>query len=267
MALGEKRMSNLMDRINQRFNEKVNQRTASARSGRWDLKLADYDVYSGREARIMVAYAKEMGFPKRSEVDEWVNASFNGNVSLQLESLRNYPDVNVVTAIVHRSQRLRPFKDTDKMLSVGSSRFMDEDKVIWEVLSNEQGERYLSRATTDDFEEIFRLRQGLERTASLHHRLRLEDLVTAGIHDLESGDKVRVSVDGLMQVGDVKSVSGDNVKVSINGKTVDVNRMAIIGVEEASPKSQAEKDKGLKEFFEKAYGSKEFADKLVDVGD
>ena len=249
-----------------RLQQKLAERTAKTRSGRWDLKLADYEVLNGHEARIMVAYDRSQGFPKRTQMDEWVSSSFNTNVRVVLETLRNYPDVNVVTAVVARNQRLRPVKDAQNMLRTSATQYIDDEKVIWEVRSNGNGERYLSRATKDDLEEILGERQRRERTASLHHRLRLADLVTAGIHNLEPGDKVRFSYDGIMQQGEVSKVGNDNVTIKTSGKPVTVDVLAVVDVYEKSPKAQAEQDKFLKEFFEKAYGSKDFANALVDSG-
>jgi hypothetical protein len=52
-------MSNNIQRdIFSRFEKKIAARTASTRSGRFDLRLSDYEVLSGkREARVLVAYA------------------------------------------------------------------------------------------------------------------------------------------------------------------------------------------------------------------
>jgi len=261
-------MSDLLTKnMEAQLQKKLNRRVASTRSGRWDLKLADYEVLNGREARIMVAYAPEMGFPLRNQMDEWVGASFNGNMRLILESLRIYPDVNVITAVACRHQRLRPIEDADKMLRTSSTKFMDDEKVIWEVLSNRDGGRYLSRASKDDLEEILRERQSRERTASVHHRIRLSELITAGIHNLEPGDKVRFSYEGILQQGEVSKVGNDNVTIKGTGKPVTIDILAVVDVYEKSPKSKAEQEKFYKDFFTKAYGDKSFADQLVNVGD
>jgi len=254
-------------KMEEKLQKKLSQRVANTRSGRWDLKLSDYEVLSGREARIMVAYTKEMGCPKRSQMDEWVNASFNGNMRLVLESLRNYPDHHVVTAVACRHQRLRPYSDSANMLRTSSTQFMDDEKVIWEVMSNKDGERYLSRASKDDLDEILRERQVRERTASLHHRLRLADLVTAGIYNMEPGDKVTFNYEGILQQGEVTKVGKENVTIKSNGKGVTVDLYAVVDVYERSPKKEASKDKDLEKFFTDAYGSKEFAKKLVETGD
>jgi hypothetical protein len=152
------------------------------------------------------------------------------------------------------------------MLTVGNARYMDEDKTIWEVLSRD-GQRYLARAEKDDLDEILRLRQSKERTATIHHRVRLSDIVTAGIHDLEPGDHVRFSYDGVLQQGEVTKSGTETVTIKANGQSLTVDVMSVVDVVEKSPKAKAEQDRFLRDFFEKAYGSKEFADKLVDVGE
>jgi len=252
--------------ISARFNARINQRTASARSGRWDLRFSDYEILGPREAKVMISYAQEMGSPKRSEMDEWVMSSFNGGVSLVLESLKDFKDHHVVTAFVRRLDRKRPLKDAEAMLSVGKDRFSDGD-IVWDVIDGDNGERFLSRASKDDIQAILDKRLHTERTATVHHRLRIADLVTAGIHNLEPGDKVRFSYEGILQQGDVSTVGKDNVTVKANGKSVTIDRLAVLDVFEQSPKTQAQHNKFLVDFFTEAYGDPSFAQKFVKVGE
>jgi hypothetical protein len=254
--------------IASRLSARMNQRVASTRTGRFDLKLADYGVTSPHEARIMVAFTKEMGHPKRSELDQWTTSSFNGNVSLTLESVRLYPELNVVTAFVRKNRRYRPIEDVQKykMLSVGKAKYMDEEKSIWEVLT-QGNDRFLARAEKDDLDEIMRERMSRERTASVHHRLRLTDLVTAGINSLEPGDRVRFSYEGILQQGEVSKVGKDNVTVKANGQSLTVDRLAVVDVIEKAPKAKAEQKKFLVDFFTRAYGDKAFAEQFVGKGD
>lgn len=253
--------------IASRFSQRIQQRVAGTRSGRFDLKLSDWEITGNHEARIMVAYSKEMGFPKRTQLDEWVTSSFNGNLRLVLETLRNYPDYNVVTAFVRKQLRKRPIKHVNAMLAVGKNSYMDDEKTVWEVLTSRDGERYLARAESDDLGEILALRQAEERTASVHHRLRLAHLVTAGVHSLEPGDRVRFHYEGIIQQGEVGKVGKENVTVKANGKSVTVDSLNILDVYEKAPKAKAEQRKFLVDFFTRAYGDKAFAEKFVNVGD
>jgi len=250
-----------------RLSQRLTARVAGTRSGRFDLKLTDYEVSSPIEARIMVAYSKEMGFPKRAEIDEWATSSFNGNVRLVLETLRNYPELNVVTAFVGKNRTYRPLTASKGMMVVGKAKFLDSDKTVWEVTTTRDGERFLARAEKDDLEEILKLRMTKERTATVHHRLRLADLVTAGIHNLDPGDRVRFSYEGILQQGGVSTVGKDNVTIKANGQSLTVDRLAVVDVYEKSQKSKAEQDAYLKKIFTEMYGDEAFANALVDVGD
>jgi len=254
--------------IASRLSTRLNQRVASTRSGRFDLKLTDYAITSPHEARVMIAFTKEMGHPKRSELDQWATSSFNGNVRLTLESVRLYPELDRVTAFVSKNRRFRPMEDVQshKMLSVGKAKYMDSEKVIWEVLTD-GNERFLARAEKDDLDEIMRERLSRERTASVHHRLRLVDLVTAGINSLEPGDRVRFSYEGILQQGEVSKVGNDTVTVKANGQSLTVDRLAVVDVTEKAPKAKAEQKKFLVDFFTRAYGDKAFAEKFVNTGD
>lgn len=256
-------MSDFKNDIASRLSQRLSARVANTRSGRFDLKLLDYAVTSPHEARIMVAFTKEMGQPRRSELDQWTTSSFNGNVSLTLETLRLYPELDVVTAFVKKNRRYRPADDAGMMLAVGNAKYMDDEKVIWEVLTRD-GNRFLARTEQDDLDEIMRERMTHERTASVHHRLRLADLVTAGINSLEVGDRVRFSYEGILQQGEVSKVGKDNVTIKSNGKSLTVDRLAVVDVEEKAPKAKAEQKRFLEDFFTRAYGDKAFAKELVD---
>ena len=99
---------NIPNDIISKFNERINQRVASTRSGRFDLRLSDYEVLDDRDATILVTYENNMGFPKRSQLDEWVTSSFNGQMILDIESTRIHSDVNAVVAMVHKNEIKRP---------------------------------------------------------------------------------------------------------------------------------------------------------------
>ena len=148
---------NLPTDIISKFNERMNKRVASTRSGRFDLRLSDYDVMDERDATILVTYDKGLGVPKRSQLDEWVTASFNGQMILDLKSTRVHPEVNAIVAIVHKNEIKRPVEHTASMIVVSDSRYMDDTQAIWEVRKGENGERYLVRIAKDDIEDLYLL--------------------------------------------------------------------------------------------------------------
>jgi len=266
---------NIPNDIISKFNERINQRVASTRSGRFDLRLSDYEVLDDRDATILVTYENNMGFPKRSQLDEWVTSSFNGQMILDIESTRIHSDVNAVVAMVHKNEIKRPVEHTANMIVVSKSRYMDDDQAIWEVRSDNNGGRYLVRVAKDDIEAILHERQVSERTASIHRRVRLSDIRTAGITDLEVGDRIAyMGIGGILQRGEITHVSDEMVHVRAPGNSTTatssgpgdkVNINKVIYVYEKSPKSKKAQDSALIAFFTKAYGSAEFARKLVTL--
>lgn len=258
---------NISNDIASRFSSRIKQRVASTRSGRFDFRLSDYEVADKSEARILVAYTKEMGTPKRTQLDEWVTSSFNGTFSLALETLKNYPDLSAVTAMVHKNERYLPFERTAGMVAVGSNRYMDDDSV-WEVRQTDAGERLLVRVAKDDIDMILSERQSRERTASIHHRLRLADITDAGVADLDLGDRISYMHLGMVQRGEVAYVGDDTVHVKdvFNAsKTRTIPKTAVIDVHEKSPKARKAHEAFLVDFFTKAYGDAAFARTLVTL--
>jgi len=266
---------NIPTDIISRFNERITRRVASTRSGRFDLRLSDYEVLDDRDATILVTYNQGLGFPKRSQLDEWVTSSFNGQILLDIESTRLHSEDNAIVAMVHKNEIKRPIEHTASMLVVSGSRYMDNDQVIWEVRSNDSGDRYLVRIAKDDIEAILRERQVDERTASIHHRVRLSDIHTAGISDLEVGDRIAyMGKGGILQRGEVTHVSDEMIHVRAPGNSTvatssgpgdKVKKEKVIYVYEKSPKSKKSQERFLVDFFTKAYGDADFARKLVTL--
>ena len=265
---------NIPTDIISKFNERMNKRVASTRSGRFDLRLSDYDVLDDREATILVTYDKGLGIPKRSQLDEWVTSSFNGQMLLDVKSTRVHPEVNAVVAIARKNEIRRPIEHTAELLVVGKDRYRDDSQAVWEVHSNDNGDRYLVRVAKDDIEAILRERQTDERTASIHHRVRLSDIRTAGITDLEVGDRVAyMCKGGILQRGEITHVSDDMIHVRAPGNSTNaathpsdkVKKEKVVYVYEKSPKSQKAHDRFLVDFFTKAYGDAEFARKFVTL--
>jgi len=256
-----------------RFNARIQQRTASTRNGRFDLRLSDFEVLNnGREARLLVSYAKELGTPKRSQLDEWVTSSFSGQLVLQLESTRAYPQLGGVIAMAGLNEVRRPAEHADKMIRVSSMQYMDDEKSVWQVKKSQDGESYLIRVAKDDLDAILQEHQSKERTASVHHRLRMADVgVTSGQMELEIGDRVSYMYQGIMQRGQVTHVDQEKGTLHIlttaagNADTKVVQREQVVDIFEKSPTAKKDQQSFLVDFFTKAYGDKGFAQKLVTL--
>lgn len=250
-----------------RFEQKIAQRVASTRSGRFDLRLSDYEVLPGkREARVLVTYARELGVPKLSQLDEWVTSSFGGRMVLELETPRVHVEANAVMALVRTNEVYRPEEHARKMIVTASNRYMDRDKSIWEVRKNDSGQRFLVRVADDDMEAILRERQAMERTASLHHRLRLADVRAAsGNPEVEIGDRVSYMFRGILQKGEVTHVGDNTIHVKIAQETRTVPKENVVDIFEKSPAAKKDQTAYLTKFFSEAYGDPEFAKQLVTL--
>jgi len=260
-------MTDIGNTIEQRLGQKLRERTASVRSGRFDLRLSDFKIFnSNREARVLVTYEKNLGIPSRKQLDEWVTASTNGRLVMELESPRHYADYNAIVAMVRMNELKRPVRHTASMMKGAANQYMDKDRSIWEVQQDSSGERFLVRVADDDMEEILRERQRYERTASVHKRLRLDDLREAASEmPLDVGDRISYMHRGILQRGEVTHV-GDDGLVHVRKAAKDVLKIPrenVVDIFEKSPKAQKDRKQFLIDFFTQAYGDADFAKELV----
>lgn len=260
-------MSNIQKDIFSRFEKKIAERVANTRSGRFDFRLSDYEVLPGkREARILVAYAQELGTPKLQQLDEWVTSSFGGRLVLELETPRVHADARAVVALVRTNEVLRPEEHKTRMIVASPNRYLDRDKSVWEVRKNDAGDRFLVRVADDDMEEILRERQARERTASLHHRLRLADVRQAsGNPEVEVGDRVSYMFRGILQKGEITHVGDDLVHVKVAQDTRKIPKENVVDIFEKSPEAKKDQTSFLVRFFTEAYGDPNFAKTFVTL--
>jgi hypothetical protein len=261
-------MKDINSTIEKRLGQALQQRTASVRSGRFDLRLSDFKVSnSKREARVLVTYEKNLGTPTRKQLDEWVTASTHGRLILELESPRHYKDYGAIVAMVRSNELRRPLKHSQQMVKGAANQYMDKDKSVWEVQQSSSGERFLVRVADDDMDEILKARQRYERTASLHKRLRLADIKEAVSEmPLDVGDRISYMHRGILQRGEVTHVGEDGL-IHVRKAAQDVLKVPrenVVDIFEKSPQAQKDRKQFLVDFFTRAYGDPEFAKTLVN---
>lgn len=261
-------MSDLFSNISQALQEKMSRRVAETRSGRIDFYLSDWDVIGDHEARILVGYKKDFGAPRAGQIDEWVLSSFNGQLRVAMESLRNYPDLEAVSAIVVRNFHTLPYEYSAEMIPVsasadGTERYQDDQSRVWEAMAADNGNRFLVRIAKDDVAGILAERQRKMRGASLAHKRPRLSQITAGISAPEVGDQVVYLERGIKQFGQVTHVGETVIHVHSNGEDITVPSGSVIAVTQKSAASEKESAQRLVDFFTQAYGDKEFANKLV----
>lgn len=261
-------MSSTGNRILKKFGERMASYAAEMRCGRVDLKMTDYTMLSPDEAVILLQYNRSTGAPKRTQVAEWVTASWKGALRVLGESILHYRDQQLVTAKVRSTNLKMPMDERflSRMLRVGSD-YMDADEAIWEVREGQDG-KYLVRKTADNVETLLQERMDRMSLGSTHHRPRLAHLVTAGISDPDVGDHVEFldTKDGMVRkYGKVTKVTKDKVTIDSKGESITTDRANLIAVTKQSPQSVSERQQMEEDFYAKYYfpGRPDLAKKLV----
>lgn len=174
-------MSSTGNRILSNFSTRMADYATETRCGRVNLKMTDYEMLSPDEATILLQYTRGAGVPKRTQIAEWVTASWNGALRVAGESILHYPDQQLITANLRSTNLQMPMDErfVGRMMRVGSS-YIDSDEAIWEVRENDTG-KYLVRKTADNVETLLEERVNRMKLGSTHHLPKLAHLVTAGI--------------------------------------------------------------------------------------
>jgi len=238
-------MSNFGRLVSERLASKIQEHEKQSRCGRIDLVLADYHVASPTDAKIMVEYSRERGKPSPSQVGKWVVASFDGQLQLNIKTLRDHPEIGAVTAMVHSNYLPQPVSRTASMVKIAGNRYMDKNENVWAVQESEDGGKFLVRASDEDIaaileERVTRQREGRYASTSVD----LGMLKTAGIAELAVGDEVLYIEPGniMQKTGTISSVGKD--QVSIKGASGPIPRSLVVDVvdKNATDKKKMEKD-------------------------
>jgi preprotein translocase subunit YajC len=254
-----------MGRISSEFKERMASTVASRddQTERFDLKLWDHAVVGPHQAKLLIGFNEGMGVPKRSDIDQYVIATFGGQMRTVMESIRHHnADGNLITASVIKVPQVCPKEYASSMVRTGAKTYMDEKNQVWEMHNTDDG-TFLARREKENIDEILAEKERQTKTAAIHHRHRLANLKTAGMTDPNVGDHVSVLYEGGLQYGKVTAVGEETVTVSLNGTVVKLPWTSIVEVTELSPAAQKEHEKFLVDFFTRAYGDEGFAKKLV----
>lgn len=250
-------------RILEKYAKRLEKYTSELRCGRVDLQLTDYKVHSPQEAKVLIQYNASLGTPKTSQLCEWALSTFRGAATMIPETVLNYPEMSVVTALVESSNARIPASQAKGMLKTGNA-YLDKAGSTWEVREKD-GNKYLVRVSQEDLTSILEERLNrLNNAGSMHHAPRLAHVeVLAGITDPDEGDHVSFYKDGRIQFGKVTRVTSKNVTISINGESVTTDRLNLIAVTKESPQATANRKQMEEDFYAEAYGDRAFAKKLV----
>jgi hypothetical protein len=262
-------MSNeILMRLGQAFQEKVSKDVNTSRSGRYDLYLADWTRVGPTEAKVLIGYSKHLPVPSRMKVTQWVVSAFNGLLDLKLETLRHHKEQGAISSIVAGTlQHRAPVEFAEHMVPIGADRYADTnggERTIWTVIE-EDGQRFLVREATEDINAILEQRQRHVKSSMGAWNAPSFSTVTAGVTQLDVGDRVKFYMNNIVQQGVIKNVGPNVVKIEVNGAPQAVPPDAVFSVEEKAPNAMKDKQKFLIDFFTKAYGDPAFAKKFVTL--
>ncbi len=242
-------MGDIGNRMASLLREKIATHERDTRCGRIDLELADYSRVGQHDYEVLVEYARDSGTPKSSQLSEWVTASFNGGLRLNLATIRDYPEMNVVRAHVQENQIPMPMNRSASMMKLGGGRFLDQNKNQWSVQKAPNGEDVLVRASDVRVEDILEERISRQRSGR-YARVMLDQIRTAGVADLEVGDTVLYgdpSGGQLQKTGVLSKVGAKDV--SIKGREGPLPRSYVIDIVDKNAGSKAAQKSYLVKFF------------------
>jgi hypothetical protein len=258
-------MSDIAKRMTSLLRDKITEHERGTRCGRIDLELADYNRVAPHQYELLVEYSRERGAPTSSQLNEWVMAAFNGGFRMNQATVRNHPELSVVRAHVQENSFHLPASRTAGMVKLGGGRFMDTDRNQWEVRPGPNGENVLMRSSDVRVEDLLEERISRQREGR-YARVMLDQIKTAGVASLESGDTVLYGEpEGgqLQKVGVIEKVSAKDVK--IRGREGSLPRSYVIDIVDKNSAAKKRDDKMMIDFLAEYFfaGDKATAKKAV----
>jgi hypothetical protein len=252
-------MSDLGSKMGARLLAKVADHEAQTRCGRIDMAFVDYDMLDPHTAMIMLEYQPSLGAPRRSQVEDWVQSTFQGRFRPASTTLRHHVRDGVVTLVISEVAETMPADRTAGMVRMAAARYMDDQYRTWEISKNEQGERHLKRLQQDNIEQILQERVQRRRQGR-YASVTLATLRDAGMANPSVGDSV-IYYDpsvSIQQAGEITALTEDYM--SVGGKKVP--RGFLVEITERSSASISKQDAAAKKFWKEAYGPDFPVDKL-----
>jgi len=240
--------------------QKFQERKAAAGRPRGDLYLADIQPMDSKNAaRILLGYHSSLKEPTMDEVQAFVVQRFKGKVEPVSRSAARHPDVNGFSLVVKSFTPRRPIGDADGMTRVTGSIYTDKENVFWDVDTDENGTTFLARRQEATLMDILNEHRA---PSSLKNASFAKTQISAAV--VYAGDTVKGYANGRLYVGTVTDVRGTDIIVQPKqGEALKASLTEIISVEERTAELDNATKQKLYEYYTQAYGSEEYARKLV----
>jgi hypothetical protein len=257
-------MTSFKQKIAAKLQEKIAEHERTTRCGRVDLRLVDYEMVDPHVAQLAVEYSRERGVPAPSQLNEWVLATFNGSFRVNPGTVRNHPDAGAMTLHVQENQLPLPITRKASMIPVGGGTYMDGEKNQWKIVKGPGGEDILMRAHGSNVEDLLKERINRQKNGR-YASVKLDQLRTAGIVDLEVGDTVIYSEPNggaLQKTGVVSAVNAKTV--SIKGREGSMDRSYVMDIVDKNAGAKSQRNKEMVDFMTEYYfsGDKSMGNKM-----
>lgn len=242
-------MSKFDTLIGKRLREKLNDHVSKTNCGRSDLRLADYRMVDPHVAQVAVEYLRDLGAPTPTQVTAWVTSSFNGHFHVNHPTLRDYPEKAAITMHLRENQIPMPAARTASMIKVGGDQYMDKQKNLWRIEKAPNGDDVLVRTSDTNTEELLR-ELAKRHKEGRYAMVKLDDLRTAGVVNLDVGDTVLYSEPGggaLLKEGVVTAVKGQSV--TIQGREGAMDRSYVMDIVDKSATAQKKRSQEMVDFM------------------
>lgn len=271
-------MSSMSNKIIDRLSKKI----AKQNPIRSDFVLADFRVLDEdkKTAEILVQFDSDLhGVPTKELVAQTITELYKSHdqrprLTVDLNSMRYYPNFQAIACLVSVPTLRRPFEDTKRYKMtpiVGGTMFLGENmEDTWKVGKSAEGTVFIERLEEDDIDTILRERSKVRafRTGASVNSLTLNRVAASHAEVPYSiGDHVKVSYNSKIRTGEIVglTVCGAQIRFK-NGEQGTVSSEALHGLVQAADKSSAMNLQSLKDYYRKAYGySEEDLNKLVTM--
>ena len=242
-------MSKFDELMSKRLREKLDDHVSKTRCGRSDLRLADYRMVDPHVAQVAVEYLRDLGTPTPTQVSEWVTTAFGGHFHVNATTLRDYPEKSAITMHLRENQVPMPVTKIAGMIKVGGTQYMDKQKNLWRIEKSPTGEDILVRTSGTNAEELLRELANRHKEGR-YAMVKLDDLRTAGVVNLDVGDTVLYSEPGggvLLKEGVVTAIKGQSV--TIQGREGAMDRSYIMDIVDKSATAKSKRNQEMVDFM------------------
>lgn len=246
-----------------RIQAKLAERLNSKLGYRGDLYLADYQTINANVAKVILGFSSHLGNPSGDDVRSFFIKQFEGRVMPKMDTAKIHSAEGAVSVVAENHRVTRKFDDIKTLIPiVANVRYMDNVmNETWEVKKGADGQKYLARICADNISEILKERRNRMQVQSTN--LSIASILSSGHNMLEVGAIIKAMVDNQVVTAEVTQMNAGDIRIKADSGAYNITKEAVLEVLQASPKSAENDNHKLDAYFNRMFGNKDYADKLV----